>query len=477
MSAFGLPQGTAYIVITAVTGTIYTLLVWCIRLFIRLKINKPFAWDDIHCAIATAFTVLHACLTLSQTDYGLGHPTYLVSAHATSTRRVLGWIGVLCFLQASCFSMLSITFLILRVTKQTSHARPAHLLALATALWDLTATTIILFQCRLPQPWKTRPHSRCIDIYAAWVFITISRALLEAANVVLAARLVWKLRMPLAPKLAIVAMFATRLLVIPPTVIRLHYLEISWQAADWSYARINVQILTQVAMHVSTILATVPCVKNFLLVFESGNLHPPTTTGTQTQTQTQTHATTLEGSMRRVSNRASSSIYARRAGAGAGTTDGSTVTATRRPALETSRRAKSELDVRHRPTAIRPGPVHTLRMNSWSAPGLNSPSTTTSAGFGMGTGLQTISTAEHDPEDAKNASLERRKSIESDDSRRSIKRTQSISVDWREREGRRERSGRSETLALALATGQRRGSRGSVLSSGEEEGVKEDGEV
>lgn len=404
MPAFNLTQGAAYIVITALTGTIYTLLAWSIRLFIRLKIHPPFAWDDIHCTIATLFTICDSCLILSQTAYGLGHSTSTLSPHAANTQRILGWLAVLCYVQASCFSILSVTFLLIRVTRLTAQARPAYLAAFSTGLWCLISTTILLFQCRLPAPWRTRPHSRCIDIYYAWLFITVTRSVIELSNVLIAAWLTWKIRMPVRPKVIIIGMFALRLLVVPPSITRLHYIKVSWQAADWSYARINVQIITQVALHVSTILATVPCVKNFLLVFESGNLHPPH------------HA---QESGRRVSKRRSSTY-----------TPNPTHTSSNplRPRPSPARRARSELDLLRVPSATRPGPIHTLRMNSWSAPsGLSAQGTR----MGREVASGSISTAEHDPEDARVAAVERRKSADSEDSRRRIKRTQSYVVDWK----------------------------------------------
>lgn len=324
---------------------------------------------------------------------------------------------MICYVQASCFSLLSVTFLLVRVAKCTSQARPAYLVAGATGLWCLTSTTIILFQRRLPAPWRTRPHSRCIDIYSAWVFITASRSLLEASNVAVAVWLTWNLRMPVRSKITIVAMFALRLLILPPAVARLRFIKISWHSADWSYARVDVQILTQVAVHVSTILATVPCVKNFLLVFESGNLHPP-------------HHT-QDSTGRRVSKRRSSTYHA------PNTTSAPSTARARARAHTTParrRRARSDYDLLRVPTATRPGPVHTLRMNSWSAPsGLREQAGAVAVG--------SLSTAEHDPEDARVAAAERRKSKDSEESRRRIQRTRSWVVDRRVAGGEAERRG------------------------------------
>lgn len=53
MPAFGLSDGPAHIIITNITGIIWSLLVFLVRLFLRIKINGPFGWDDAACAAAT----------------------------------------------------------------------------------------------------------------------------------------------------------------------------------------------------------------------------------------------------------------------------------------------------------------------------------------------------------------------------------------------------------------------------------------
>jgi len=60
-----------------------------------------------------------------------------------------------------------------------------------------------------------------------------------------------------------------------PELTRLRYIRHTLHSTDWSYARIRVVIITQVVLHVSVILATVPCIKPWLVAFESGGLQPP----------------------------------------------------------------------------------------------------------------------------------------------------------------------------------------------------------
>ena len=202
--------------------------------------------------------------------------------------------------------------------------------------------------------------------------------------------------MPVRPKLWVVALFALRLLVIPPTLTRLRYIRVSWRSEDWSYARINVQIITQVVLHLSVILATVPCMKSLLVAFRNGH-HPPPRTQSRVSYET------------------------------AGTTS---ILPLARPPLDSARRAKSAFDLRHEhhdlleiedkdfplPTSVsadapvRPGPQHRQRMKSWTLPPSGG---TVGDGIGPVTQAQNLATAEYDAQHARTAELERRGSRDS----------------------------------------------------------------
>ena len=60
--------------------------------------------------------------------------------------------------------------------------------------------------------------------------------------------------------------------VIPPTLLSLRYLKRALNSRDWTHARVDLVIVTQVILHLSVILATVPCIKPCLKAFESGGL-------------------------------------------------------------------------------------------------------------------------------------------------------------------------------------------------------------
>ena len=53
----------AYIVMTAVVGVIWTGLVLCIRMYLRLRLNGPFGLDDAAALVGSVRQYLFSCMS------------------------------------------------------------------------------------------------------------------------------------------------------------------------------------------------------------------------------------------------------------------------------------------------------------------------------------------------------------------------------------------------------------------------------
>lgn len=120
MPAFGLNSGGAHVIIVCVIGIIWTLQSLAIRFFIRFKLHGPFSWDDVCCTVATILAITQSCITILGTCFGLGKSQTELSTGAINTQRKLAYSANQFYIAALCFSMLSISFLIARVTQRTS---------------------------------------------------------------------------------------------------------------------------------------------------------------------------------------------------------------------------------------------------------------------------------------------------------------------------------------------------------------------
>jgi hypothetical protein len=72
MPIFHLELGPAYLLLLAITSAIYLLMVFGIRLFLRLKVNGPFGKDDWACALSTSFGLVYSVVVVVQVFLGFG---------------------------------------------------------------------------------------------------------------------------------------------------------------------------------------------------------------------------------------------------------------------------------------------------------------------------------------------------------------------------------------------------------------------
>lgn len=164
MPSRGLPSAACHVVVTASAGIAITFGVWLVRLFVRTTLRKPFDTDDIHCTIATFCGILNSALAIGETDRGLGQRESEIAPWIVRRQQQMAWVANMSFILALCFAILSVSYLLVRITKLTSLVRVTYAVPIATSLWAVVAFCLITFQCKLPDPWDFEPQSRCIDI-------------------------------------------------------------------------------------------------------------------------------------------------------------------------------------------------------------------------------------------------------------------------------------------------------------------------
>jgi hypothetical protein len=163
MPLSGLESGPAYLLLLAISSAIYLLMVFAIRLFLRLKINGPFGKDDWTCAISTFFGLVYSVIVVVQVFLGLGSILQTLSPAEANTMAILGWANGFCLTLAGYFSKMSACFMLARITKTREHLAVAYALMAAMTMWMLQAQIYAIFQCKHPRPWDTSPKNTCYD--------------------------------------------------------------------------------------------------------------------------------------------------------------------------------------------------------------------------------------------------------------------------------------------------------------------------
>lgn len=160
---FHLEHAPSYLVVVALTSAIYLLLVFAIRLFLRLKVNGPFGKDDWACAISTAFGLIYSIIVVIQVGLGLGATGRQISPSHANNLAIIGWVNGFLLTFAGFFSKISGCFLLTRITKTREHLAVAYGLMAAMVIWMLQAQISSLVQCDFPRPWDSSAGNACND--------------------------------------------------------------------------------------------------------------------------------------------------------------------------------------------------------------------------------------------------------------------------------------------------------------------------
>lgn len=160
---FGLESAQGYLLLLAITSAIYLVMVFAIRLFLRLKVNGPFGKDDWACAISTLCGLVYSVVVVAQVFLGLGSIFRHLSPAEQNTMAIIGWANSICLTFAGYFSKVSACFLLARITRTREHLAVAYGLLAAMTMWMLQAQIYTVVQCKFPRPWDTSPQNICYD--------------------------------------------------------------------------------------------------------------------------------------------------------------------------------------------------------------------------------------------------------------------------------------------------------------------------
>ncbi|GIZ41192.1 hypothetical protein CKM354_000450600 [Cercospora kikuchii] len=186
MSGLDIPSAAAYISITCSVAIVWTTFTFLIRTFLRTKVNGPFGRDDTACLAATILGVAQSITTLVAIHYGLGYHAYALSMFSFDRVFLCTWIAEQLYILSEGAALLSISFLIQRITLLRKHHRICFTVAYLIVIWALSSWLLHIFKCPLPRPWDILNADKCLDRVAVRLSITISAALLEVTNVAIA---------------------------------------------------------------------------------------------------------------------------------------------------------------------------------------------------------------------------------------------------------------------------------------------------
>ncbi|KAE8318235.1 hypothetical protein BDV41DRAFT_523739 [Aspergillus transmontanensis] len=260
----------AIIVIVAVVGLVWSLLMIVIRIFLRVRLIPPLGFDDAVAVFGTVVGVVQTSVTLHAVHNGIGKQEDLLDAGLKSI-----YVSWLLYLIAVCSSTISLALLIARLTAAKVELRASYVLTGIGVFWGVVSVIVAATQCRLPQPWNIGATHQCDSMaikFVRWAVVETGNMLIELLIPGLIIKVLWNLQARLKTKLSVLLAFSVQLLVAIPTIFRLillHEMTTEDIRNDRIFAITNTVVLTEITMHFSLMGATFPCLRKFLQAFDT----------------------------------------------------------------------------------------------------------------------------------------------------------------------------------------------------------------
>ncbi|GFN13965.1 hypothetical protein AtubIFM56815_002774 [Aspergillus tubingensis] len=250
------------IVIAATLFMSWMVLVSLFRVYMRVAMNGPAGWDDVVVWIGGAIGIGNVGAIMKGVSQGLGriNPT-----DEEGAMKAL-YTADLLFLASHGASKVSVCLLLRRLGREGAYIRLCTVGLAVLVLWFLASLLAVGLQCEPSQPWNL---TQCHSFVTGWRAMTAFDVITEALLVGLSIRLVWGVQMRRTQKAGVIGAFGTRILIIALIIVRQCYLN-RVGLNNMLLGISNVVVATEVLLHSSLMAATVPCLKPFVIAFNTG---------------------------------------------------------------------------------------------------------------------------------------------------------------------------------------------------------------
>ncbi|RAK88435.1 hypothetical protein BO79DRAFT_19503 [Aspergillus costaricaensis CBS 115574] len=253
----------AWIIITGALGLVVSLVSFFIRLYVRLALHPPFAFDDYLLLGATIVATVQAALLFNAVSHGFGTSIHLLEQKQVDKIQTLITVSDILYLITVYISKCCVCGIYLRLTPQKWHNRASiATLALCTA-WVIPAVFIIAVNCELNRPWKGS-GGQCVNLSKRWQFIVALDIATELIIFGLAVFLLWGLFMPLKRKLTIGFAFMFRLPLIIFSVFHIYTILLLVHSPDPTLAVVTPIIWAQVELNYALVACSIFCLRPFM---------------------------------------------------------------------------------------------------------------------------------------------------------------------------------------------------------------------
>ncbi|KAJ5199532.1 hypothetical protein N7472_004736 [Penicillium cf. griseofulvum] len=256
------------IVIVETLFMTWMIIVGLIRLYMRLAINGPVKMDDVVVFTGSVIAIAHVGAIMDATSHGLGRSED-ESSLSNLIRAGKGiYAANLFFLAGHGAAKLSVCLLLKQLGREKRYIFCSRILLGMVSLWTVASILAVALSC-FPQ-YQLTMAQHCNNIGMAWKIITVFDLITEILTFGLCILLVWGIHMRWKQKWAVVFAFGMRAPAIVLIILRQTYLNHSLFHPDASLRSSDAMIVTAALLHCSIMVSTIPCLKPFVIVFNTG---------------------------------------------------------------------------------------------------------------------------------------------------------------------------------------------------------------
>ncbi|KAF5859009.1 hypothetical protein ETB97_003500 [Aspergillus alliaceus] len=246
----------------------WMIMVCLIRLYMRLTINGPVRVDDIAAFAGGAFGIAHVGTIMHGVSHGLGRTQSGMSASDLGRAGQALYAANVLFLAGHGAAKASVGFLLRRLGREKVYLLGCNMVLVSTALWVIASMVATTVSCAAKYQWSIMDH--CHNLNIAWKAVTAFDIIIEAFLITLSVALVWSIQMRRKDKATVIFAFGTRASIIVLAIVRQTFLNDELFRSDAPLHLSDSLTVTIVLLHCSIMIATIPCLKPFIIAFNTG---------------------------------------------------------------------------------------------------------------------------------------------------------------------------------------------------------------
>ncbi|KAF2004742.1 hypothetical protein P154DRAFT_551938 [Amniculicola lignicola CBS 123094] len=258
------------IYIAAFLTLTYTNLTFLTRLFVKWHV---FGFDDWAMCVAQASNMVQIVLLLISLSSGLGKSYETISdssyARMASTEYANQVVLYLSLGLSKCASVMLVQRLFTREARQFWII--CNIVTVVMIIWTVFAAFMVSVGCSPPSIAPTTKDQICPSIYSRYQIVVITDVITDVILILAPAYLVWQLQMSQKLKFQVIAVFTTRVPLIPLSILGLIRFKQSLYSNNPGVDRTPVILFQQTEICYSLMAATIPSLKAFIRSFDTGS--------------------------------------------------------------------------------------------------------------------------------------------------------------------------------------------------------------